>query len=167
MPRFEAPLPSIETKIVRPVRGSNGRFAYEGAVTDPLFTDDSPHYKATVDARASMQFAPVVTYWYDPDGVGRSIDTLFYLVNPAPTKTTPGTRYDQVLYYRFTVGTGASQRIYQYKKRLTYLKNAPNSTPDQPWVPSSDEDDPVFLVDNLNNRLVDKRGAFFTMEPII
>jgi hypothetical protein len=167
MPRFEDPLASLETKIIRPVRGVDGRYAYAGIITDSTYQDDAPHHKLTVDARPGMTFASVATYWFDPDSVGRSPETIFFTVNPAPTKTTSGTRYDQILYYRFTVGTGSNQKTYQYKKRLTYLKNVNTATPDQPWVPSSDEDGPLFLVNFQTNQLVDKRGISYIMEPVI
>ena len=167
MPRFEDPLVSLETQIVRPVKGLDGKFAYAGIISDNSYENPAPHHKLTVDARAHVSIAPVATYWFDPDAVGRSIPTLYYTVNPAPTKSTAGTRYDQVLYFRFTVGIGVNQKTYQYKKRLTYLKDVPTATPDQPWVPSSDFDGDVFFVDSLTNELVDKRGTRFPMEPVI
>lgn len=167
MPRFNDPHETIETLVVMGKRVGS-QYIYEGAQSRAgLEEPEAPHAKATVDARPYVQKAAYKTYWYDPDKVGRSPETIYYTVNPAPTKTTPGTDYSQVLYYRFTVGIGTAQKTYQYKRTVYWLKDVEGTSPDEPWLASSDITDEIYFVNNVTNQLVAQNGQTKPMEPVI
>lgn len=167
MPRFQNAHPSVESRVVLPTKVGN-QYVLAGARSDDAAVEpEFPHPKATVDARPGVQQAAYETYWFDPNAVGPSPETIYYQVNPAPTKTTTGTAYTQQIYYRFTVGTGSAIQTYQYKKTIYWLKGVEGTTPDEPWLASSDEYGDIYRVDFDSNLLVDKYGTTKAMEPVI
>jgi len=169
MAKFENPFETIETRLVIPTKSGN-QFTYVGAESQAgLVEPENAHPKSTVDARPYVQKAAYKTYWWDPNQLGRSAETIYYVVNQAPTKQTPGTKYTQVIYYRFTVGTGSTMKTFQFKKTIYWLKNVEGSSPAEPWFPSSDITDEIYEVRNtaLGLKLFSQSGQQFDLVPII
>lgn len=119
-----------------------GRYTQEVALSIQEQTIQRPHAEATVDARPGLQLENVETFWFDPQGTGVSNKRLDFDPDGPPTSSTPDTKYDRRLYWRFE----ASGQTYEYLEVITYLKNVYGATLERPWVPSKNTVGEIYLV---------------------